>query len=317
MDRPPPGEGWSWWPGGTLLVAATPLGNPGDASHRLVAALAGADLVLAEDTRRFRRLAGDLGVPVRARVLSCFEGNERARIAAALGALRDGQRVLLVSDAGTPTISDPGWGLVQAAVAADCPVVALPGPSAVLIALVLSGLPADRFTFEGFLPRAGAQRAERLARIAAASETRILFESPRRTAATLRALLDACGADRPAALVREATKRHEEVRRGTLATLTAHAEAVTVLGEVVVVIGPAAGAGDPDGRRRPVDGSLGRAAGSVVALVAAGADRRTAAREVAALTGLPRTALYNASLSAAAPPAGRSDRPPSPSPSRR
>lgn len=316
------GEGAAWWRPGSLLIAATPLGNPGDASARLAAALSAADLILAEDTRRLRRLMRDLGLAPPGRVLSCFEGNERSRCEPVLKALRSGERIVLVSDAGTPMISDPGAAVIAAVLDEGLPIQALPGPSAVLIALVLSGCRADRFTFEGFLPRTPAARERRLAHIGAAAETHIVFESPRRVAATLTALVAACGPDRPAALVREATKRHEEVRRGTLGSLAEHALAVPIMGECVLVIGGrrtsdrAESGGGPDlrghvaGRSAPPDPDLMRAAASVAALVAAGADRRSAAREVAALTGQARSAVYNASLPGTAPCAGQGVRPP-------
>ncbi|MBU6147964.1 MAG: rRNA small subunit methyltransferase 1 [Actinomycetales bacterium] len=300
-----PAAAAAWWQPGSLLIAATPLGNPGDASARLTAALSAADLILAEDTRRLRRLMRDLGLAPPDRVLSCFDGNERSRCEPVLAALRLGERVVLVSDAGTPLVSDPGTAVIAAVLAEGLPIHALPGPSAVLIALVLSGCPTDRFTFEGFLPRTPAARDRRLARISAAEETHIVFESPRRVAATLTALVAACGADRPAALVREATKRHEEVRRGTLGSLAEHARTVPILGECVLVVGrrtmdrpqPAGGAaGDATSGQPAPDPDLMRAAASVATLVAAGADRRTAAREVATLTGQARSAVYNASL---------------------
>lgn len=217
------------------MVAATPIGNPGDASARLRQALATADVIAAEDTRRLRRLCADLGVEITARVVSLFEGNERARTDELVQAVRNGTQVLLVTDAGMPLVSDPGYRLVAGCVAADLSVTVLPGPSAALAALVVSGLPADRFCVEGFVPRKPGDRDRRLAELACETRTLVLFESPRRTASTLRALAEAFGADRPAAVCRELTKTHEEVRRGTLGGLAAQTDE-RVLGEVTIVV---------------------------------------------------------------------------------
>src|SRR6478735_4341909 len=168
----------------TLVLAGTPIGRPDDASPRLAAELAGADLIAAEDTRRLRRLAADLGITIRARTLSYFDGNERERTPALLEALAEGQRVVLVTDAGMPSVSDPGYRLVAAAVAAGVEVTVVPGPSAVLAALAISGLPADRFCFEGFLPRKAGERSSRLDSLSSERRTMVFFESPHRAAAS-------------------------------------------------------------------------------------------------------------------------------------
>ena len=200
---------------GTLVLAATPIGQVGDAPPRLAEELAGADVVAAEDTRRLRRLTGDLGITLGGRVVSYFEGNESARTPVLLEALLSGQRVVLVTDAGMPSVSDPGYRLVAAAVEAGVRVTAVPGPSAVLTALAVSGLPVDRFCFEGFLPRKAGERARRLGALAREERTMVFFEAPHRTAAALAAMAEAWGADREAAVCRELTKTHEEIRRGS------------------------------------------------------------------------------------------------------
>ncbi len=269
-------------PAGALVVAATPIGNVGDASARLRRELGRADVVAAEDTRRLRRLCSDLEVALTGRVVSLFEGNERARVTDVTEAVRAGQRVLLVTDAGMPLVSDPGYRVVAGCVEQGLPVTVLPGPSAALAALVVSGLPADRFCMEGFLPRKPGERDRRLDQIVHDARTHIFFESPRRTAATLRAMADVLGADRPAAVCRELTKTHEEVRRGTLASLASDTDE-RVLGEVTIVVaGRPPGASDAD----------------PVALVAdresAGLTRKEAIADVARELGRPKREVYAA-----------------------
>ncbi|MGN6250343.1 MAG: 16S rRNA (cytidine(1402)-2'-O)-methyltransferase [Marmoricola sp.] len=271
-------------PGG-LVLAGTPIGRPEDASRRLAEELATADVVAAEDTRRLRRLASDLGVSVRGRVTSYFEGNESARTPQLLEDLRAGRRVLLVTDAGMPSVSDPGYRLVAAAVAEDLAVTAVPGPSAVLTALAVSGLPVDRFCFEGFLPRKAGERARRLEALAGEPRTMVFFEAPHRTAATLAAMAGALGADRPAAVCRELTKTHEEVRRGGLAELAAWA-ADGVRGEVTLVV---AGAPVP----APVE-DRDALAGLVAAQEAQGTPRKQAIAQVARRAGVPKRVVYDA-----------------------
>jgi 16S rRNA (cytidine1402-2'-O)-methyltransferase len=270
---------------GVLVLAATPIGRVADAPPRLAEELATADVVAAEDTRRLKRLTSDLGVTVTGRVVSYFEGNESARTPVLLEALLAGERVLLVTDAGMPSVSDPGYRLVVAAVEHDVVVTAVPGPSAVLTALAVSGLPVDRFCFEGFLPRKAGERARRLHALAREERTMVFFEAPHRTEVTLAAMAEALGGDRPAAVCRELTKTHEEVRRGPLADLVAWA-AEGIRGEVTIVVAgaaPAAAVADD-----PV--SL-RAA--VAELEAEGVRRKEAIVEVARLAGVPKRTVYN------------------------
>ncbi|MCG7582275.1 16S rRNA (cytidine(1402)-2'-O)-methyltransferase [Mycolicibacterium sp. OfavD-34-C] len=220
---------------GRLLIGATPLGQPSDASTRLVRALGSADVIAAEDTRRVRVLAQALEVRLAGRVVSVFDQNEASRVPALLDDIRAGATVLLVSDAGMPMISDPGYRLVTACVEAQLPVQCLPGPSAVTTALAVAGLPADRFCFEGFAPRKQSARKTWLAGLAAEQRTCVFFESPRRLGDCLRDAVDVLGPDRRAAVCRELTKTHEEVVRGTLAELADWA-ADGVLGEISVVL---------------------------------------------------------------------------------
>lgn len=270
----------------TLVLAATPIGRVDDASPRLSAELAGADVVAAEDTRRLRRLASALGVELSGRVVSYFEGNESQRMPALVEALQAGQRVVLVTDAGMPSVSDPGYRLVTAAIEIGVDVTVVPGPSAVLSALAVSGLPVDRFCFEGFLPRKAGERSRRLAELAAESRTMVFFESPHRTAESLRAMADAWGADRLGAVCRELTKTYEEVRRGGLSELTAWADA-GVRGEVTVVVSgvePAAAVVvDAEALRRLVDEAA-----------STGLSRKDAVAAVVQETGLPRKTVYAA-----------------------
>jgi 16S rRNA (cytidine1402-2'-O)-methyltransferase len=274
--------------GDVLVLAGTPIGDPADASPRLVRELAGADVVAAEDTRRLRRLARDLGVELTGRVVSYYDANEAGRTPELVEAMQAGQRVLLVTDAGMPSVSDPGYRLVAAAVEAGLPVTAVPGPSAVLTALALSGLPVDRFCFEGFLPRKAGERARRLAELATEPRTMVFFEAPHRLAVALTAMADGLGADRPAAVCREMTKTYEEVRRAGLAELAAWA-ADGVRGEVTVVV---AGAG-PVVAAAPED-----LVAEVEGLVAAGVRLKEATAEVASRQGVSRRVLYDAVLAA-------------------
>ncbi len=220
---------------GRLLLAATPLGQPGDASPRLVEALGAADIVAAEDTRRVRTLAQALGVRITGRIVSLFDQNEAARVPVLVDELTTGATVLAVTDAGMPSISDPGYRLVVACVEAGIGVTCLPGPSAVTTALAVSGLPADRFCFEGFAPRKQAARRSWLESLAGEQRTWVFFESPRRLAECLGDAVEVLGAERRAAVCRELTKTHEEIVRGTFGELTEWA-AGGVLGEITVVV---------------------------------------------------------------------------------
>jgi 16S rRNA (cytidine1402-2'-O)-methyltransferase len=271
---------------GLLVLAATPIGRAADASQRLVTELAEADVIAAEDTRRLARLAAELGVEVKGRVTSYFEGNEAARTPGLVERMVAGDRVVLVTDAGMPSVSDPGYRLVAAAVDAGVRVTAVPGPSAVLTALAVSGLPVDRFCFEGFLPRKAGERARRLSSLANEERTLVFFEAPHRTPATLTALAEAFGDDRPAAVCRELTKTYEEVRRGGLVELAGWA-GDGVRGEVTIVVSGAAVsatvAADPDSLRD-----------AVAAAEAEGADRKDAIRAVATRAGVPKRTVYDA-----------------------
>ncbi|MFF5988849.1 16S rRNA (cytidine(1402)-2'-O)-methyltransferase [Prauserella flavalba] len=270
-----------------LVLAGTPLGDSRDASPRLAEALADADVIAAEDTRRLRSLATALGVTPAGRVVSFYEDVESARLPKLLDALREGETVLLVTDAGMPSVSDPGYRLVAACADEDLPVTCIPGPSAVTTALALSGLPPDRFCFEGFVPRKPGERGRWLAELADERRTTVFFESPRRLAATLAEAVEALGGERRAAVCRELTKTYEEVRRGSLAELAAWAES-DVKGEITVVL---AGAGP---RRANVEDLVG----DVLARVEAGERLKSVAAEVAAATGVSKNELYNAALAA-------------------
>jgi 16S rRNA (cytidine1402-2'-O)-methyltransferase len=270
---------------GRVVLVGTPIGDLGDASPRVGEALATADVIAAEDTRRLRRLLDRLGIETSARVVSYFDGNEAARAAELLERLRDGATVVVVSDAGMPSISDPGFRLVAAAVEEGIAVTAVPGPSAVLTALALSGLATDRFCFEGFLPRKAGERARRLAELTAEPRTAVFFEAPHRTEETLRAMSELLGADRRAAVCRELTKTYEEVRRGTLTELAEWATA-GVRGEITIVV-----AGAPASR-----GDTGDAVAAVRELMTGGAKLKPAVAEVAAAQGLAKNELYAAVL---------------------
>ncbi|MGX1131239.1 16S rRNA (cytidine1402-2'-O)-methyltransferase [Streptomyces glaucescens] len=269
---------------GTLVLAGTPIGDISDAPPRLAEELAGADVVAAEDTRRLRRLTQALGVTPKGRVVSYFEGNESARTPELVEALLGGARVLLVTDAGMPSVSDPGYRLVAAAVEQDIRVTAVPGPSAVLTALALSGLPVDRFCFEGFLPRKAGERLGRLREVAEERRTLVYFEAPHRLDDTLAAMAEVFGAERRAAVCRELTKTYEEVRRGPLAELAAWA-AEGVRGEITVVVegAPKAAALDEAEMVRRVR-----------AREEAGERRKEAIAAVALEAGVPKRVVFDA-----------------------
>jgi len=269
-----------------LILAATPIGNLGDATARLTDALRTTPVIASEDTRMTRHLLRALGIEAQPRLIALHDHNERERAAELIELARNGD-VLLVSDAGMPTVSDPGFALVRAAAEAGVGVTVLPGASAVLAALALSGLPTDRFAFEGFLPRKDGERRTLLTELAGERRTLVFFESPHRLAAALADLAAAFGPDRLAAVARELTKLHEEVARGTLGEL-AERFAEGARGEIAIVVaGAEPRAADPD-----------RALAEVLALVAAGASLKDAAAEVAAATGLSRKSLYDAALRA-------------------
>jgi 16S rRNA (cytidine1402-2'-O)-methyltransferase len=271
-----------------LVLAGTPIGDVGDAPPRLGHLIATADVVAAEDTRRLRRLASALGVTPSGRVVSCHEHNEAERAAELVDAVRSGETVLLVTDAGMPSVSDPGYRVVDAAISAGVPVTAVPGPSAVLTAVALSGLPTDRFCFEGFLPRKAGERSSALDALAAEPRTMVFFEAPHRLGAALTAMVQAFGADRRAAVCRELTKTYEEVRRGTLSELMSWAQDGEVRGEITVVVSGA-----------PVVSADPRTlVAEVLQRVADGERLKDVTRELASRGGVPARELYELSVAA-------------------
>lgn len=281
-----------------VILAATPIGNIGDASTRLRHALAHAEVIAAEDTRRLRALAAALEVELRGEVVSFFEHNETSRIPLLLERARSGASVVVVTDAGMPSVSDPGFSLVNAAIADDVAVTCLPGPSAVTTALVLSGLPVDRFAFDGFAPRKSGKRRAWLRELGAEKRTTVFFESPHRIADTLADAVAELGPHRSAAVCRELTKPYEEVLRGSLGDL-AQRTASGVRGEVVVVIGPAAAddiAAAAIGALETGVSAHDAAVARVVELVGQGMRLKQAAAQVAAATGLSRKALYDSAI---------------------
>ena len=270
---------------GVLVLAATPIGDPRDAAPRLAQEIATADVVAAEDTRRLRRLCADLGITPSGSVLSYHEHNEASRTPELVERLRAGARVVVVTDAGMPSVSDPGYRLVDAAVTAGVRVTCVPGPSAVLMALAVSGLPVDRFCFEGFLPRKPGEKARGLAALATERRTMVFFEAPHRIDATLLAMAEAFGPDRRAAVCRELTKTYEEVRRGGLAELAAWA-AEGVRGEITVVVAGAS----------PAVTTVEDALPGIQERVLAGERLKDVCADVAAATGLSKKTLYDASV---------------------
>ncbi|GAA0399839.1 16S rRNA (cytidine(1402)-2'-O)-methyltransferase [Microbispora corallina] len=268
-----------------LILAGAPIGRPGDASPRLREVLGAADVIAAEDTRRLRRLASDLDVALTGRIVSYYDANESARAEELVEALIQGQDVVVITDAGMPGVSDPGYRLTRLAVEAGIAVTALPGPSAVTTALAVSGLPSDRFCFEGFPPRKPGERARRFAAMAAEERTMVFFEAPHRLHACLEAMAEAFGPDRPAAVCRELTKTYEEVRRGGLGELAAWA-AGEVRGEITLVVGGR----EPD----LTPPSLDDLVGEVARLEASGVPRKNAIADVARAAGVPKRDVYNA-----------------------
>jgi 16S rRNA (cytidine1402-2'-O)-methyltransferase len=268
---------------GRLLVVGTPIGNLGDLSPRATAALAAADVVFCEDTRQTRKLFSAAGIPS-PRLLAMHQHNEAASAEHAVQLAENGATVVVVSDAGMPAISDPGERVVRAAHGAGIAVEVIPGPSAVLTALVASGLPAGRFCFEGFVPRKRSERDKRLGEIASRDCTSVLFEAPHRVARTLGDLVAVCGPDRPVAVGRELTKLHEEVWRGTLGEAVAWVAAAPPKGEWVLVIA-AASAGASRANEADIVAALR-------ARLAQGADRRSAVAEVAGVLQVPKREVY-------------------------
>ncbi|MDO6142881.1 16S rRNA (cytidine(1402)-2'-O)-methyltransferase [Paenarthrobacter aurescens] len=267
---------------GRIVLAATPIGNVGDASARLIELLGTSDIVAAEDTRRLHRLVTSLGVEVTGRVISYHEHNEVAKTGELLDHVRAGKTILMVSDAGMPAVSDPGFRLVEGAVAAGLTVTAVPGPSAVLTALALSGLPTDRFCFEGFLPRKSGDRNSRLADLADERRTMVFFEAPHRLEVMLRALHERFGSDRRAAVCRELTKTYEEVIRGSLRELLEWAENNEVRGEIAVVVGgaPEQEPGKPEDHVAAVNELISQGIRLKEAVAAVAEDARVSKREL-------------------------------------
>ncbi|WP_433515504.1 16S rRNA (cytidine(1402)-2'-O)-methyltransferase [Nonomuraea sp. CA-143628] len=270
---------------GRLVLAGAPIGQAGDVSPRLREVLENADVVAAEDTRRLRRLAGDLGVEIRGRVVSYYDANEAGRAAELVETLKQGQTVVVITDAGMPGVSDPGYRLTHLAVEEGITVTALPGPSAVTTALAVSGLASDRFCFEGFPPRKPGERARRFSALAKEERTMVFFEAPHRLQSALEAMAAAFGQERKAAVCRELTKTYEEVRRGGLGELAAWA-AAGVKGEITVVV-----AGHVVADTEPDIESL---VAEVDRRVADGEQRKTAVADVAKEAGLPKRELYDA-----------------------
>ncbi|MCO7221462.1 16S rRNA (cytidine(1402)-2'-O)-methyltransferase [Klenkia sp. PcliD-1-E] len=272
---------------GRLVLGGAPLGQPGDVGPRLRAAMASADVLACEDTRRLHRLAQDLEVTFTGRVVTFHETVEASRLPGLVAAMRAGQTVLLLTDAGMPSVSDPGYTLVRAAVEAGVEVTSVPGPSAVTTALAVSGLPCDRFCFEGFVPRKGRRTA--FTALAAEPRTMVFFESPHRLADALADAAAVLGPDREAVVCRELTKTHEEVVRGSLGSLAAWA-ADGVRGEITLVV-----AGAPAG---PADLTPAEIAAEVAREEAAGETRKDAIRAVVARTGLPKRVVFDAVVAA-------------------
>lgn len=278
--------------GGVLVLGGTPIGNLGDATDRLKHYLATADLIAVEDTRKLRTLASGLGVKISGRTIVNHDHNESERSAQIVDAVESGKTVLLLSDAGMPTVSDPGYAAAQAVADADLPVTVAPGPSAVLSALAVSGLPTGRFTFEGFLARKGSDRSRRLKSLADEERTMVFYESPHRLEATLRDFASVFGEERRAVVCRELTKLHEEIIRGTLAELVQWAENnERIRGEIAVVV-----EGAPEPEARSADSLTDR----VLSLVEEGMRLKAAAAQVAAETGVSKRELYEATLTARA-----------------
>ncbi|SDF12864.1 16S rRNA (cytidine1402-2'-O)-methyltransferase [Blastococcus fimeti] len=274
------------------MLGGAPLGQPGDVGPRLRGVMETADVLAVEDTRRLHRLASDLGVTFTGRVVTFHESVEQQRLPGLMSALADGATVLLLTDAGMPSVSDPGYTLVRAAIDAGIVVTSVPGPSAVTTALAVSGLPVDRFCFEGFLPRKAGERRSRFAALADEQRTMVFFESPHRLADALTDAAAVLGEDRSAAVCRELTKTYEEIRRGSLAELAAWA-AEGVKGEITLVVG-----GAPERTEQLTPAEL---AAEVAAEEASGATRKDAIRAVVERTGMPRRVVYDAVVAAKAP----------------
>lgn len=273
-----------------LSLAGVPLGNPGDASARLIRAIESATIIAAEDSRRFQRLCQDIGVTTEAKVLSFFEGNEEERTNQLLEELKNGSNVLVVTDAGMPTVSDPGFKLVRAAVAEKILIEVLPGPSAVTTALALSGLPTDRFCFEGFVPRTQGAREKFFDELKFEPRTIVFFEAPHRLLDTLEVAIQSLGKERQASLCREMTKTYEETVRATLGDIQNWAKSKEILGEITIVI-----SGANEGAK---ENSQQEIIAAVRKLESVGMDRKEAISAVAAELDLPKREVFDAMVAA-------------------
>lgn len=281
---------------GRLIFAATPMGNSADASLRLIEAMSQAHIIAAEDTRKFRQLASRVGVEINGRVISNFEGNELSRVDQIVNAVREGSTVLVVTDAGMPHVSDPGYRLGAAAIEAGIPISVIPGPSAVLTALVLSGLPSDRFCFEGFLPRKSGERVSALTMLARETRTMVFFEAPHRIESTLVDMVTVFGSERRAALCREMTKTFEEVIRGPLTDLLEWSQG-EVRGEITLVV---AGANAEELRVEAGLAHIDDVVSRVQSLVEKGHSLKEASALVASAAGIPKRDVYQAAIQAKA-----------------
>ena len=273
-----------------LIIAATPLGNPADASARLVAAIESAQIIAAEDSRRFHRLASDLKAHFSATIISFFEGNEEERTKEILKFLHEGRAVLLISDAGMPTISDPGFKLIRAAIAAEIAISVLPGPSAVITAIALSGFPTDRFTFEGFVPRTAGAREKFYEELRFESRTAVFFEAPHRLVESLYCAKQILGADREVCIAREMTKQYEEVIRLPLGKALEWSESKEILGEITLVLAGVS----PRSKLLSESEIIAR----VAALESVGMERKAAISAVADELAIPKRLVFDAMVAA-------------------
>ena len=273
-----------------LLIAATPLGNPADASARLIAAIASAQIIAAEDSRRFHRLASDLNVKFSATIISFFEGNEEERTSEVLSLLKEGKEVLLISDAGMPTISDPGFKLIRAAIGEGIALTVLPGPSAVTTAIALSGFPTDRFAFEGFAPRTSGAREKFYEALRFESRTTVLFEAPHRLVDSLATAEKVLGSDREICICRELTKQYEEIVRMSLGDAVKWSQSKEILGEITIVLAGVAEIAQAKSEAEIV--------ARVKSLESVGMERKAAISAVADELGIPKRLIFDAMVAA-------------------
>ena len=273
-----------------LLIAATPLGNPADASARLIAAIASAQIIAAEDSRRFHRLASDLNVKFSATIISFFEGNEEERTSEVLSLLKEGKEVLLISDAGMPTISDPGFKLIRAAIGEGIALTVLPGPSAVTTAIALSGFPTDRFAFEGFAPRTSGAREKFYEALRFESRTTVFFEAPHRLVDSLATAEKVLGSDREICICRELTKQYEEIVRMSLGDAVKWSQSKEILGEITIVLAGVAEIAQAKSEAEIV--------ARVKSLESVGMERKAAISAVADELGIPKRLIFDAMVAA-------------------